>query len=92
MHHSGYYTSSEAEAVAVLLVVIFTAFVILMVVAIKALVACKIFAKAGYCWALGLLMLVPVANIIMPFVLAFGDWPVRQELRRLKDRVQEPQL
>ena len=36
---------------------------------------CKIFSKAGYHWALGILMIVPFANIIMPFVLAFGDWP-----------------
>ena len=37
---------------------------------------CRIFSKAGYPWALGILMIVPVANIIMPFVLAFGDWPI----------------
>jgi hypothetical protein len=37
---------------------------------------CRIFSKAGYSWALGILMIVPVANIIMPFVLAFGDWPI----------------
>ena len=28
---------------------------------------CRIFAKAGYSWALGLLMLVPIANIIIAF-------------------------
>ena len=37
---------------------------------------CKIFSKAGYHWAMGLLMLVPIANFIMPLVLAFGQWPV----------------
>jgi len=37
---------------------------------------CKIFSKAGYSWALGLLMLVPIANIIMPLVLGFGQWPI----------------
>ena len=37
---------------------------------------CKIFSKAGYHWALGILMIVPFGNIIMPFILAFGDWPV----------------
>jgi len=30
---------------------------------IKILLICKIFSKAGYCWALGLLMLVPIANM-----------------------------
>ena len=47
---------------------------------------CRIFGKAGYSWALGLLMLVPIANIIMPFILAFGDWPVRRELDQLRQR------
>jgi hypothetical protein len=51
---------------------------------IKAVVYCKIFAKAGYHWALGLLMLVPIACIIMPFVLAFGRWPIYRELEQLR--------
>lgn len=37
---------------------------------------CKIFSKAGYSWALGLLMLVPIANFIMPLILGFGQWPI----------------
>jgi uncharacterized membrane protein len=47
---------------------------------------CRIFAKAGYCWALGLLMLVPIVNIIMLCVLAMGDWPVLRELRQLRQQ------
>ncbi len=69
--------------------IIFIAFGILMgliVLIIKTLIYCKIFSRAGYCWALGLLMLVPIANIIMPFVLAFGDWPIQKELRLLKQQ------
>jgi hypothetical protein len=69
------------------------AFAILMgliVLIIKILIYCKIFSKAGYCWALGLLMLVPIANIIMPFVLAFGDWPIQQKLRLLKQQQEKP--
>ncbi len=31
--------------------------------------------KAGFTPALSLLMLVPVANIILPFYLAFASWP-----------------
>jgi len=60
--------------------------VFLAVVAIKALICCRIFAKTGYCWAFGLLMLVPIADVIMAFVLAFGDWPVQKELRLLKQQ------
>ena len=73
--------------------VIITAFAILMgliILIIKTLIYCKIFSKAGYCWALGLLMLVPIANIIMPFVLAFGDWPIQKELRLLKKQQEKP--
>ncbi len=49
---------------------------ILMIVAF-----CKIFSKAGFHWALGLLMLVPLGNVIMPLFLAFSDWPVLREQR-----------
>jgi len=59
-------------------------FVGLIAVAIKVLIFCKIFSKAGYSWALGLLILVPIADIIMAFYLAFADWPVQKELRKLK--------
>ena len=45
---------------------------------------CKIFQKAGYSWALGLLMLVPVANFIMPLYLAFAQWPIPKEISELK--------
>jgi hypothetical protein len=62
------------------------AFVVLVAVAIKLLICCKIFSKAGYSWALGLLMLIPIVNIIMAFFLAFADWPVQKELRRLKQQ------
>lgn len=57
----------------------------LVVLLVKTWINCMIFHKAGYGWAWGLLTLVPVANIILPFVLALGDWPVRKELRRLKE-------
>ena len=36
----------------------------------------KICSKAGFAGALSLLMLIPVANIILPFYLAFAQWPV----------------
>jgi len=62
----------------------------LIVVIIKVLIFCKIFSKAGYSWALGLLMLVPIANIIMPFILAFADWPIQKEMRLLKQQQEKP--
>lgn len=63
--------------------VCFIAVIILMALAINivyVIAFCKIFAKAGYSWALGLLMLVPIANFVMPLVLGFGSWPIEKEL------------
>ena len=59
------------------LVIFFIAFVVGIGLNILLIVwpFCKIFSKAGFHWALGILMIVPIANIIMPFFLAFGDWP-----------------
>jgi hypothetical protein len=44
----------------------------------------KICAKAGFPGALSLLMLVPIANVILPFYIAFADWPA------LRQRQAEP--
>ncbi|MDD5691657.1 MAG: hypothetical protein PHP10_00585 [Candidatus Omnitrophica bacterium] len=41
----------------------------------------KIISKTGYHGALGILMLVPVVNIVMMAVLAFKEWPVRKEMK-----------
>lgn len=76
---------ARAEPVVIVLI-LFTILLGLIVAIITALIFCKIFSKAGYSWALGLLMLVPIANIIMPFVLAFGDWPIQKKLRQLKQQ------
>lgn len=40
---------------------------------------CKICSKAGYSWALGLLMLVPLANVILPLYLGFSTWPIERQ-------------
>jgi hypothetical protein len=50
---------------------------------------CRIFSKAGYCWALGLLMLIPIVRVIMLCVLGIGDWPVLKELRQLREKVNQ---
>lgn len=39
----------------------------------------KICTKAGFPGPLALLMLVPLANIILPFYLAFADWPALRQ-------------
>jgi len=79
----------EMTPIFIMLLILFASFVLFVVTAIKILVFCKIFSKAGYSWALGLLMLVPIANIIMAFFLAFADWPICKEVRKLKQQLEK---
>ena len=74
-----------APAVGVALL-IFAAFIGLVITLITILGFCKIFSKAGYCWAFGLLALVPFGALIMLLILAFTDWPICRELRSLKSQ------
>lgn len=63
--------------------------VIVAVVALVITIWWKIWDKTGYGGALSLLMLIPIVNLIMLLVLAFGDWPVQQEVRRLRRELAE---
>jgi len=83
---AGTQSCSEMAPVVAIFLGFLAALFVLVVIAIKLLICCKIFSKAGYSWAMGLLMLIPIANIIMAFYLAFADWPVNKELRELKQK------
>ena len=74
------------EGIFVAIVILVYLLIILTSVAITALIWCKLFSKAGYHWALGLLMFVPIANIVVPFYLAFAEWPIQRELRMLQQQ------
>jgi len=39
----------------------------------------KICEKAGFNGVLGLLMLVPIANVILPLYVAFAKWPALEQ-------------
>jgi len=45
---------------------------------------CSIFARAGFHWALGTLMLIPGVNVILFLLVAFGSWPNSRELKSLR--------
>jgi hypothetical protein len=47
----------------------------------------RIFTKAGYPGAMGILMVIPLLNVIMLFFLAFSEWPVLKELNALRESV-----
>jgi len=83
--------STHAAPGFLILLMMFGIFVGLIVLAIKVLIFCKICSKAGYSWALGLLILVPIANIIIAFYIAFADWPIRKEVRQLKQQQAKPE-
>jgi hypothetical protein len=43
-----------------------------------------IYRKAGYHPAMGCLMFIPIANVIMLFVLAFSQWPIERDLQNAR--------
>ena len=60
-----------------ILVIIYLAIVVASIVG-----TAKIISKAGYSAWFVLLAFVPLVNLVMFFVFAFSDWPVRKELRQ----------
>jgi hypothetical protein len=50
----------------------------------------RIYARTGQAGALSLLMLIPVVNIIMLYVLAFADWPLEREANEMRARLGWP--
>ncbi len=75
-----------AELIAGGIGLIIVLFVALLMLVLTVIIWWKIFSKAGYAGAMGLLMLVPLVNFIMLLVLAFGQWPIHRELEHLKQR------
>src|SRR5215216_7087898 len=47
----------------------------------------KIFSKAGYSGAVGLLMFIPIVNLIALLILAFGEWPIQREVQMLRQQL-----
>jgi len=46
----------------------------------------RIFVRVGYAGVLGLLMFVPVVNLVMLYILAFHEWPIYKELHELRHK------
>jgi uncharacterized protein (DUF983 family) len=75
-------SSSGGDLFAAVFVIFFVALIILVAVAIWG----TIFKKAGYSFWLGLLMLVPIANLIWILIFAFSKWPIQQQLEEYQRR------
>ncbi len=67
--------------------IIIYAIIMLAIIAFAIFIWWKIFVKAGYSGTLGLLMLVPIANLVVLLILAFGEWPILRELNGLRQQV-----
>ena len=79
--------SSEAATGLVATLVMVYGIVILAIVAFSIWLYWRIFAKAGYNGALSLLNLVPgVGPLICILILAFGRWPIEDQLASLQGR------
>jgi hypothetical protein len=57
-------------------------FVLLIIVAVMIIPFWQIFKKAGFSPALSILMIIPLANIVMIFFLAFAAWPIHKQLQK----------
>jgi len=84
MESSGPDAAAMLGGAFVLVFVLVFVFVGLAMTAVGIIAWWKIFSKAGYSGAMGLLMLVPIVNFIMILVLAFGQWPIHRELEQLR--------
>ncbi len=63
----------------------FELIVILIALVIPAALCWRVFSKAGFPGALGLLVLIPgLGFFIVLIVLAFAEWPIEQELREAR--------
>jgi hypothetical protein len=65
-------------------IVLILVFVILMLVVLAVITVIpfwRICTKAGFPGALSLLMLVPLGNLILPFYIAFADWPALRQVQ-----------
>ena len=71
-----------AEVLIILAVVFFS----LLVMVVQVVAFCMIFRKTGHHWALGFLIIIPLADLIVPLILGFTDWPIAKELRALKQQ------
>ena len=71
------------EAIGALVSIVFFVVIVAAMVALWGM----IFKKAGYSFWLGLLMLVPLANLIWLLIFAFSTWPIHRELERYRQQV-----
>ena len=66
---------NKPELAPLLIILFFAIPFILLCVTLKVIAMWKICSKAGYAGPLGLLMIVPFGDIILPLFIGFAKWP-----------------
>lgn len=82
--------SGGTEAILILIFVLLGVLIAVAIVAFMIFCWWRVFSKAGYSGALSLLLLVPFGNLIVLLWLAFGNWPVLDELRSFRRQGRMP--
>jgi hypothetical protein len=85
------YNNSTVNTAAVAPIIITSVIISLVFIVLAAIIYWKIFSKAGYSGAIGLLMFVPIANLVVLLMLAFAEWPIYKELNFLRQQVAQGQ-
>jgi hypothetical protein len=80
----------QAEEMAPVFGGCFVLFFVLAFSILNLVVFCKIYAQAGYPWAMGFLMLIPIVNFIMMLILAFSEWPIQKQVKQLQQQLASP--
>jgi hypothetical protein len=76
-----YGTSSDSYAAGYVVGVVLFYLVIFVLVTYA---ACRVAKKAGYSPWLGLLYLVPIANLVLLIMFVFSKWPIEREVEQLR--------
>ncbi len=85
--------SSAAAASAIATFAVAYVIVIFAIIAFMIWLYWRIFAKAGYNGALSLLNLIPgVGQLICLIILAFGRWPIEDQLAALQGQPVSPRV
>jgi heme/copper-type cytochrome/quinol oxidase subunit 4 len=79
--------SDAAAAFGVGFVIVYL-MVVLASIAFGVYLYTRVAKKAGWPWAYGLLMFVPVANIVFMIMFVFMKWPIEAEVEALRAQVQ----
>ena len=82
----GHFNIESMPVFTIIAIILIVGFLILVFMALAVWLHCRIFAKAGYNWAFGLLILVPLGQLIILLILAFGQWPIHQQMQILQDQ------